>query len=86
MKLVGPGVDNTAACPPNCGPKYFDVNDTGLTFVLGGGLDVRIYKRIAVRVFQLDYNPVGFNRENYNWVDRENDHLNGIRFSTGIVF
>ena len=52
---------------------------TGLAAALGGGLDIHIYKRIAVRVFQVDYNPVKFRDVSYPI------HAN-TRISTGIVF
>ena len=55
--------------------EYKDYNDTGAAVVVGGGLDVRIYKMIAVRAFQLDYNPLFFKSNNEN----------RLRFSTGIV-
>ncbi len=37
-------------------------SDTGFTMALGGGLDIRVNRRLAVRAFQLDYlRPTFFN-------------------------
>ncbi len=50
--------------------------ETGLAGAFGGGLDVRLNKRVALRVFQIDYNPIKFKAGT--------DH--NYRFSTGLVF
>lgn len=50
--------------------------ETGFAGGFGGGLDLRLNKRLALRLFQVDYNPIKFNA---GW-----DH--NFRFSTGIVF
>lgn len=34
------------------------IGNSGFTIALGGGLDVRVSKRIDIRVIQFDYNPV----------------------------
>ena len=36
------------------GQKLFD-SDTGFSSALGGGLDVKVNDRVAIRVFQIDY-------------------------------
>lgn len=50
--------------------------ETALAGAFGGGLDVRLSKRVAFRLFQVDYNPIKF--------DARTDH--NFRFSTGLVF
>lgn len=50
--------------------------ETGFAGAFGGGLDVRLGKGVALRVFQMDYNPIKFNAGT--------DH--NFRFSTGLVF
>jgi opacity protein-like surface antigen len=35
--------------------QQFSASDTGLSFAVGGGLDVKINDSIAVRTFQIDY-------------------------------
>jgi hypothetical protein len=50
--------------------------ETGFAGAFGGGFDVRLGKRVAFRVFQIDYNPIKFNAGT--------DH--NYRFSTGLVF
>lgn len=36
----------------------FSTNATDFAMALGGGLDVRVGERVALRVFQIEYNPV----------------------------
>ena len=52
-------------------------SETGLAIALGGGLDVNAGKRVAIRVFQLDYLP---NRLAGNWSKKD------FRASAGVVF
>lgn len=70
----------------------FSDNSTDFALALGGGLDVRLSERVALRAFQVDYNPVflrsrdvdvfGFgNTERF-----EGRRLDNVRFSVGIVF
>jgi len=76
---------STSAIPETSRRIYTDVNDTGLAYVIGGGLDIRIYKRIAVRAFQFDYNPVRIENHDVH-PDLGLHKWTRIRFSTGIVF
>lgn len=57
-------------------PCPASTTETGFAGALGGGLDVRLGKGVALRVFQVDYNPIKF--------DAGTDH--NFRFSTGLVF
>ncbi len=52
-------------------------SETGLAIALGGGLDVNAGKRVAIRVFQLDYLP---NRLAGVWSKKD------FRASAGVVF
>lgn len=54
---------------------FRDFSDTGLAGAIGGGLDVKVGKRVSIRAIQVDYNPIKFNRVNHN-----------VRFGAGIVF
>lgn len=61
----------------------------GIAAVLGGGMDLKINKRVALRVFEADYQPVRLNFSNE--VGPDNDALrrqtfNGVRLTTGLVF
>ena len=47
------------------GQKLSD-SDTGFTSALGGGLDVKVNDRIAIRAFQLDYFRPNFFGETHN--------------------
>lgn len=35
--------------------QRFEFDDTGLSFVAGGGLDIKVHDRVSIRAFQLDY-------------------------------
>lgn len=63
-------------CPVGsfCPPTNFDRN--GFSLIFGGGLDIKVNRRIDIRAVQFDVNPITF---------EESVYLN-TRFSTGIVF
>jgi opacity protein-like surface antigen len=58
------------------GNVYTYDDATSFAMSLGGGLDVRVNKRIAVRVIQADYTPTFFG----------SGRQDNFRISTGIVF
>lgn len=51
-------------------------SDTGLTFGVGGGVDINVHPNVAIRLFQADYLPTRFNGE---W-------FNNFRAQIGVVF
>jgi hypothetical protein len=57
-------------------PCPASTSETGFAGAFGGGLDVRANSKVSIRVFQVDYNPVKF--------DRGVDH--NLRLGAGIVF
>ncbi len=86
--LVGAGfnkveiknVNLNTSCPPNtdCVFVFNDtgVDETGLAGAFGGGVDIKLSKRIDLRAIQVDYNPIRFNGETQN----------NFRFGIGLVF
>lgn len=68
-----------AQCPTgvNCG---FDFNFTGFSLIVGGGLDIKVNRRIDIRLAQLDLNPIGYKD------GTQQANYNNTRFSSGIVF
>lgn len=57
-------------------PRFLNKGDYGVGGVAGGGLDIRLGKRIDFRAIQVDYNPTRlFGETQHN-----------VRFGTGIVF
>jgi hypothetical protein len=69
-----------AKCPP------FNVDFEGVSLVIGGGLDIKVNRRIDIRVIQFDLNPIYYkaNDPNRPWdLKRSWDNT---RFSSGIVF
>jgi len=68
----------------------FEDSQTDFALALGGGLDVRVSPRVAIRVFQIDYNPT-FQRERDVTFAGMTSRVDGsrtdnVRFSVGIVF
>lgn len=61
------------------------VSVTDFSLALGGGLDLRINKRVALRLFQVEYNPV-FLRDRPELNTNGGRRLDNVRFSIGIVF
>ncbi|MGI8555914.1 MAG: hypothetical protein ACR2LT_06115 [Pyrinomonadaceae bacterium] len=53
---------------------------TYLTGIFGGGLDIRVSRRIDVRVIQFDYNPVRVTNGG------ESAWSHNLRIGVGIVF
>lgn len=48
------------------GQTLVAVNDSGFNMALGGGLDVKVNKHLAVRAFQIDYLRPNFFNESHN--------------------
>jgi len=64
-----------------------NVSDTSsssaFALAIGGGVDVRVNKRVELRVFQADYNPIFLKSGNELGFDKRADN---VRFSFGVVF
>lgn len=71
------------------GSNNFSETLTDFALGIGGGVDVRVSPRVAIRAFQIDYNPV-FVRDRENFFgtgDRlEGERVDNVRFSIGVVF
>jgi len=65
----------TVTCPV---PSFPDdtFSETGFAGAFGGGIDIRLNKKIQIRVIQLDYNPVRI----------DGSTQNNVRIGAGIVF
>lgn len=61
------------------------VSVTDFALALGGGLDVRVNKHVALRLFQVEYNPV-FLRDRPELNTNGGRRLDNVRFSIGLVF
>ena len=48
------------------GQTFASGSDTGFNMALGGGLDIKVSERVAVRAFQLDYLRPNFFGESHN--------------------
>lgn len=48
------------------GQPLFDASDTGFNMALGGGIDIKVNARLAVRAFQLDYFRPHFFGDSHN--------------------
>ena len=72
----------------------FDVNSTDFSLMVGGGLDVRVSDRFAVRAIQFDYNPVFFRDRSLASFsgtgvlspNLEGQRADNVRISVGVVF
>jgi len=63
------GCITTIICPGG-------TSETGLAMAFGGGLDIRLNRRVDIRAFQIDYNPIRFG----------GGFDNNFRIGIGIVF
>ncbi len=72
----------------------FSFTDSSTDFALGigGGLDVGVSDNVAIRLFQVDYNPVFLRDRTINPgfdvgdIDITGRRLDNVRFSIGVVF
>ena len=71
--------------PTTGGLAHVSQSSTDFAMALGGGLDVRVHKRVKIRLFQIDYNPV-FAGSRPEFGPDTGVRFDDIRFSTGIVF
>ena len=62
--------------PTTGGLAHVSQSSTDFAMALGGGLDVRVHKRVKIRLFQIDYNP--------SWLFDQTQH--NFRIGVGIVF
>ncbi len=60
-----------------------DISDTAFAMAIGGGVDLSVSKRIAVRLGQFDYI---YSTHTFSQYGLDLAHQNNFRFSTGIVF
>ena len=73
--------NQSCTTPSNCTYVPASETNTGFSFVLGGGLDIKVNRRIDIRVVQFDLNSISFQRSISN-----RSGFSTFRFSTGIVF
>jgi opacity protein-like surface antigen len=59
-------------------------SSTDFALAIGGGLDVWVSKRVDLRVFQADYNPIFLSSRNE--LGFGNTRADNVRFSFGVVF
>lgn len=71
VKLSGLGCSVGIDCS-----QFEGGSETNFASALGGGLDVRVNRRVQIRVIQVDYNPIWF----------DGGVQNNIRFGFGVVF
>ena len=60
----------------DCSSLVTGNSDTGFASAFGGGLDVKLNKKINLRVIQVDYNPVHLNGRTFD----------NVRFGAGVNF
>lgn len=64
-----------------CAAIPLSETNTGLSVIVGGGLDLKINDKIDVRLFQLDVNSISYQRS-----PSSREGSASFRFSAGIVF
>ena len=67
------------------GENQFKISENNFAFAVGGGLDVRVSKRVDVRLFQVDYNPTYVKEREFDDFILDAKLQNNVRFSFGIV-
>lgn len=69
-------------------PTAFDdsVSSNNFAMVFGAGVDVNLNKRVALRLIQVDFNPIFFRDQNFGDVTIEGRTQKNWRIGVGIVF
>lgn len=60
----------------DCTGVFDDASQTGFAGAFGGGVDIKLSKKVDFRAIQVDYNPIKF----------DNGTDNNVRFGVGFVF
>jgi opacity protein-like surface antigen len=88
-------VEQRTAVTGGTSTQSFNTSSTDFAMALGGGLDVRANDRVAVRVFQVDYNPVFLRDRSISVLGAagalqtqtiESNRQDNIRLGFGVVF
>jgi opacity protein-like surface antigen len=89
------GVGRTAADLSEFDDSLADFDDAGFTAAIGGGLDIRLSDRVAIRAIQVDYNPMKFDFSDFGttgipgtptFTGDQKRTLHNFRIGIGIVF
>lgn len=74
--------------PPEGGSTSFDesASTNNFAMVFGAGIDVKVSKRVDIRIFQFDYNPIFFREQDLDDVSLSGRTQNNFRIGVGIVF
>jgi opacity protein-like surface antigen len=88
-------VGRTAADLSQFDDSLADFDDAGFTAAIGGGLDIRLSDRVAIRAIQVDYNPMKFDFSDFGttgipgtptFTGDQKRTLHNFRIGIGIVF
>ncbi len=67
------------------GSPTFKYSENNLALAFGGGVDVRVSRRVDIRLFQVDYNPTYVKGREFEDFELDGKLQNNVRFSFGIV-
>ena len=83
--VANQNISCTGFCSGAEGTSSTSLSETENSFamVFGGGLDVKVHKRVDIRVFQIDYNPIWF-KGNTN-LELDSRTQNNFRIGFGVV-
>lgn len=68
--------DSSLCARPDVSCSAFDNTDAGLAAAVGGGLDIKLTRRLSIRAVQVDYNPTRLN----------NQTQHNVRLGVGLLF
>lgn len=63
----------------------FSGSTNNFAMVFGGGIDVKLSKRVDLRIIQVDYNPIFFRDQDFDDFTLSSRTQNNFRFGFGIV-
>ena len=66
--------------------QLLKLSQTNFAMAIGGGLDIKVHKRVDIRVFQFDWNPTYIKEQDFDDFTIDGMMQNNYRIGFGIVF
>ena len=65
--------------------QLLKISQNNFALAIGGGIDVRVHRRVDIRIFQIDWNPTYLKGEEFDDFELDGMMQNNFRFGFGIV-
>ncbi len=69
----------------NSNVQLLKIGQSNFALAIGAGIDVRVHRRVDIRIFQIDWNPTYLKGEEFDDFEIDGMMQNNFRFGFGIV-